>query len=123
MSVPGPTPAPMTLSVTLGAEAAEGSRVARLVACGALDRDGLAALIHLALLGVRPGYRELVLDLHGLTDFPSALFAELRKLAEVAGRSRCRLRLDGLDAAIAAAVDAASRGDDVPPRRRQGPFS
>ena len=78
---------------------------ARLVAGGVLDRDGLAALIHLAHVGIRRGCRELVLDVHGLTDFPSALFAELRKLAEAAGRSRCRLRLDGLDAAIDAAVD------------------
>jgi hypothetical protein len=44
---------------------------------------------------------------HGLTDFPSALFAELRKLADVAGRRRCRLRLDGLDTAVAAAMDVA----------------
>jgi hypothetical protein len=75
-----------------------------------LDRDGLAALIHLAHLGIRRGCRELVLDVHGLTDFPSALFAELRKLAEAAGRSRCRLRLDGLDTAIDAAIAAAVDG-------------
>ena len=110
---PGSAPGPMTLSVTLPAQAGEGTRAARLVAGGALDRDGLAALIYLAHVGVRRGYRELVLDLHGLTDFPSALFAELRQLAEMAGRSRCRLRLDGLDAAIAAAIDAAGRGDDA----------
>jgi hypothetical protein len=94
----------MTLSVTLPAETAAGSDAARVVAGGVLDRDGLAALIHLAHVGVRRGCRELVVDVHGLTDFPSALFAELRKLGDVAGRSRCRLRLDGLDTAIAAAV-------------------
>ena len=110
---PGSAPGPMTLSVTLPAQAGEGTRAARLVAGGALDRDGLAALIYLAHVGVRRGYPELVLDLHGLTDFPSALFAELRQLAEMAGRSRCRLRLDGLDAAIAAAIDAPGRGDDA----------
>ena len=113
---PGSAPGPMTLSVTLPAdagEAGEGPRAARLVAGGALDRDGLAALMYLAHVGVRRGYRELVLDLHGLTDFPSALFAELRQLGELAGRSRCRLRLDGLDAAIAAAIDAAGRGVDA----------
>jgi hypothetical protein len=98
---------PLTLSVTLPAEPDSQAlpNPARLVAGGVLDRDGLAALIHLAHVGIRRGCRELVLDVHGLTDFPSALFAELRKLAEAAGRSRCRLRLDGLDAAIDAAVD------------------
>jgi hypothetical protein len=98
---------PLTLSVTLPAEPDVQAlpQPARLVAGGVLDRDGLAALIHLAHLGIRRGCRELVVDVHGLTDFPSALFAELRKLAEAAGRSRCRLRLDGLDAAIDAAVD------------------
>jgi hypothetical protein len=97
---------PMTLSVTLpaetSAETGAGSPAARLAAGGVLDRDGLAALIHLAHVGVRRGCRELVVDVHGLTDFPSALFAELRKLADVAGRRRCRLRLDGLDTAVAA---------------------
>jgi hypothetical protein len=98
---------PLTLSVTLPAEPDSQAlpNPARLVAGGVLDRDGLAALIHLAHVGIRRGCRELVLDVHGLTDFPSALFAELRKLAEAAGRSRCKLRLDGLDAAIDAAVD------------------
>ena len=103
---------PLTLSVTLPAEPGRARpepvpQPARLVAAGVLDRDGLAALVHLAHVGIRRGCRELVLDVHGLTDFPSALFAELRKLAEAAGRSRCRLRLDGLDAAIDAAVDGA----------------
>jgi hypothetical protein len=100
---------PLTLSVTLPAEpdAEAPPQPARLVAGGVLDRDGLAALIHLAHLGLRRGCAELVLDVHGLTDFPSALFAELRELAEAAGRSRCRLRLDGLAAAIDAAVKAA----------------
>jgi hypothetical protein len=100
---------PLTLSVTLPAEPGTEAPPppVRLVAGGVLDRDGLAALIHLAHVGLRRGCRELVLDVHGLTDFPSALFAELRELGEVAGRSRCRLRLDGLAAAIDAAVDAA----------------
>jgi hypothetical protein len=106
---------PLTLSVTLPAamsdETGAGSHPARLAAGGVLDRDGLAALIHLAHVGVRRGCRELVVDVHGLTDFPSALFAELRKLAEVAGRRRCRLRLDGLDTAVAAAVDVAGARD------------
>jgi hypothetical protein len=99
---------PLTLSVTL--PDTEAPQPARLVAGGVLDRDGLAALIHLAHLGIRHGCRELVLDVHGLTDFPSALFAELRELAEAAGRSRCRLRIDGLDTAIDAAIDAAVDG-------------
>ena len=99
---------PLTLSVTL--PDAEAAQPARLVAGGVLDRDGLAALIHLAHVGIRRGCRELVLDVHGLTDFPSALFAELRELAEAAGRSRCSLRLDGLDTAIDAAIDAAVDG-------------
>jgi hypothetical protein len=101
---------PLTLSVTLpemSADTGAGSHPARLAAGGVLDRDGLAALIHLAHVGVRRGCREVVVDVHGLTDFPSALFAELRKLADVAGRRRCRLRLDGLDTAVAAAVDVA----------------
>jgi hypothetical protein len=100
----GSTSGPMTLSVTVPAGRDAGSPAARLVAGGVLDRDGLAALIHLAHVGVRRGCRELVVDLHGLTDFPSVLFAELHQLAEVANRSRCRLRLDGLDTAIAAAT-------------------
>ncbi len=108
--LPGSTPGPMTLSLTLPAET---GGAARLVAGGVLDRDGLAALIHLAQVGVRRGYRELVLDLHGLTDFPTALFIELHKLADVTAGSRCRLQLDGLDAAIAAAVDVARRGGDA----------
>lgn len=102
-------PGPMTLSVTLPAE---GPHAARLVVGGVLDREGLAALVHLAHVGVRRGYRELVLDVRGLTDFPTALFAELRELADVAGSRDCRLRLDGLDAAITAAVAVASRPDD-----------
>lgn len=99
---------PLTLSVTLPAEPDTEAppQPARLVAGGVLDRDGLAALMHLAHLGLRRGCAELVLDVHGLTDFPSALFAELRRLAEAAGRSRCTLRLDGLAAAIDAAVAA-----------------
>jgi hypothetical protein len=108
---PGSTTGPLTLSVTLpattAAEPGTSSHPARLAAGGVLDRDGLAALIHLAHVGVRRGCRELVVDVHGLTDFPSALFAELRKLADVAGRRRCQLRLDGLDTAVAAAVDVA----------------
>jgi STAS domain-containing protein len=108
---------PLTLSVTLpaemSAETGAGSHPARLAAGGVLDRDGLAALIHLAHVGVRRGCRELVVDVHGLTDFPSALFAELRKLADVAGRRRCRLRLDGLDTAVAAAVDVAGDARDA----------
>jgi hypothetical protein len=80
---------------------------ARLVVDGVLDRDGLAALIHLAHVGLRRGCRELVLDVRGLTDFPSALFAELRKLSEAAGRSDCLLRLVGLDVAIDAVIDTA----------------
>jgi hypothetical protein len=116
--LPGSTLGPMTLSMTLPSDAAVGSDVARLVAGGVLDRDGLAALIHLAQISVRRGCRELVLDVHGLTDFPSALFAELHKLGDLATRSRCRLRLEGLDTAIAAAVAAAAavcRGEDAPP--------
>ena len=107
--LPGSPRGPMTLSVTLPAEPDVQAlpQPARLVAGGVLDRDGLAALIHLAHLGIRRGCRELVLDVHGLTDFPSALFGELRKLSEAAARSRCLLRLVGLDAAIDAAIDAA----------------
>jgi anti-anti-sigma regulatory factor len=112
--LPGSPRGPMTLSVTLPAEMGEGPHVARLVVGGMLDRDGLSALIYLAHIGLRRGCRELVLDLHGLTDFPSALFSELRKLADVAERSRCELRLDGLDAAVAAVIDAAGRDDDIP---------
>jgi len=115
MSVPndiaatGP-PGPMTLSMTLPS----GAHAARLVAGGVLDRDGLAALIHLAHVGMRRGCPELVLNLHGLTDFPSALFAELHELADVASRSRCRLRLTGLDAAVAAVVGTAGRRHGAP---------
>jgi ABC-type transporter Mla MlaB component len=85
---------------------------ARLVVGGVLDRDGLAALMHLAHVVLRRGRRELVLDLHGLTDFPSALFTALRELGEAARRSRCRLRLDGLDAAVDAAVRVPGRRAD-----------
>jgi hypothetical protein len=99
-SDPGRLRGAMTLSVMLPAAPDTG----RLVACGVLDREGLAALIHLAQVGMRRGCREVVLDVRGLTDFPSALFTELRQLADVARRHRCRLRLEGLDAAIAAAV-------------------
>jgi anti-anti-sigma regulatory factor len=111
-------PGPMTLSVTLPA----GPGAARLVVGGVLDRAGLAALVHLAHVGVRRGHRELVLDVHGLTDFPAALFAELRELADVAASSGCRLRLVGLDAAITAAVAVAHRDDD-PPRSSTGSAS
>ena len=100
-------PGPLTLSVTLPAEPGGEPHPAQLVAGGVLDRDGLAALVHLAHVGLRRGCRELVLDVRGLTDFPSALFGELRKLSEAAGRSQCLLRLVGLDAAIDAAIDAA----------------
>lgn len=110
-SDPGCLRGPMTLSVTLPAAPDAG----RLVAGGVLDRDGLAALIHLAQVGVRRGCREVVLDVRGLTEFPNALFAELRELADVARRYRCLLRLEGLDAAIAAAVATTGREDDAPP--------
>jgi hypothetical protein len=100
-------PGPLTLSVTLAAESGADPPPARLVAGGVLDRDGLTALIHLAHVALRRGCRELVLDVGGLTDLPSALFGELRKLSEAAGRSRCLVRLVGLDDAIDAAVDAA----------------
>ena len=102
-----PTPGALTLSVTLPAEPGADSHPARLVAGGVLDRDGLTALVHLAHVGLRRGCRELVVDVRGLTDFPSALFGELRKLSEAAARSRCLLRLVGLDVAIEAAIDAA----------------
>lgn len=110
-SDPGRLRGPMTLSVTLPVA----PDAARLVAGGVLDRDGLAALSHLAQIGVRRGCREVVVDVRGLTDFPSALFAELRELAAVARRHRCRLRLEGLEAAIAAAVATTGREDDEPP--------
>jgi hypothetical protein len=110
-SDPGRLRGAMTLSVMLPAAPDAG----RLVAGGVLDRDGLAALIHLAQVGVRRGCREVVLDVRGLTDFPSALFTELRQLADVACRYRCRLRLEGLDAAIAAAVATTGREDDKRP--------
>ena len=58
---------------------------------------------------LRRGCRELVLDLHGLTDFPTALFTELRALAAAARASRCRLRLTGLDTALDTAVTAPAR--------------
>src|SRR3954447_17369532 len=80
---------PLTLSATLPArpDAEAPPHPARVVAGGVLDRDGLAALVHLAHVGLRRGCRELVLDVRGLTDFPSALFGELRKLSEAAGRT------------------------------------
>ena len=109
-SDPGRLRGAMTLSVMLPAA----PDVGRLVATGVLDRDGLAALIHLAQVGVRRGCRELVVDVRGLTDFPSALFAELRQLADVSRRYCCLLRLEGLDAAIAAAVGTTGREDDAP---------
>lgn len=115
-SDPGRRPGPMALSLTLPGDAAAGSNVARLVASGVLDRHGLAALIRLAHIAVLRGHRELVVDVHGLTDFPSALFAELRQLGDLAKRSHCRLRLDGLDLAIAAAIAAAVCRDEPAPR-------
>ena len=96
---PGRPAGALTLGVTLPAEP---RRPARLVVGGVLDRDGLALLVHLAHAGMRRGRHELVLDVRGLTDFPSALFAALLTLADDAGRRRCLLRLDGLDAAVAA---------------------
>ena len=98
---------PLTFSVTLPAELGADPSPARLVVGGVLDRDGLTALIHLAHVGLRRGCRELVVDVRGLTDFPSALFGELRRLSEAAVRSHCLLRLVGLDVAIDAAIDAA----------------
>jgi len=102
-----PTPGALTLSVTLPAAPGADRQPARLVAGGVLDRDGLTALVHLAHVGLRRGCRELVVDVRGLTDFPSALFGELRRLSEAAVRSHCLLRLVGLDVAIDAAIDAA----------------
>jgi anti-anti-sigma regulatory factor len=99
-SDPGRLRGLLTLSVTMPSA----PDAVRLVAAGVLDRDGLAALMYLAQVGMRRGCREVVVDVHGLSDFPSALFAELRELADVARRYRCQLRLEGLDAAVAAAV-------------------
>jgi hypothetical protein len=96
---------PLTFSVTLPAELGADPSPARLVVGGVLDRDGLTALIHLAHVGLRRGCRELVLDVRGLTDFPSALFGELRRRST----RRSTRRVEATRLSLLPPVDAAAR--------------
>jgi hypothetical protein len=84
---------------------------ARLGVTGALAGDVLQALTRLALSALRCGCAEIVVDVSGLTDFPTALFAELNTLERAARAYPGTLRLVGLDEAVAA-VCRRSNGSD-----------
>jgi anti-anti-sigma regulatory factor len=109
-AVGGPLEA-IGLSVFLPSGTEADARGARLSVEGAIDRDVLEALSWLALVVLRRGYRELVLDLSGLTDFPTSLFAELRTLGRAAREHTCHIRLVGLDKAVAAVCRQVERSD------------
>jgi ABC-type transporter Mla MlaB component len=74
-----------------------------LTVSGPLTPDTLAVLARFAECGMQPD-SDLVVDLHAVSDFPTRLFACLHDLSCRAVRRGCRLRLEGLDEAIAGVV-------------------
>jgi hypothetical protein len=82
--------------------APERSRAVHLEVFGALDTDSLDLMVQLAQFTICSGCVEMVLQLRALTDFPTRLFAELRRLDRVARLHHCHLQLLGLTEAVAA---------------------
>jgi len=74
-----------------------------LTVSGPLTPDTLVVLARFAECGMQPD-SDLVVDLHAVSDFPTRLFACLHDLSCHAVRRGCRLRLEGLDEAIAGVV-------------------
>jgi ABC-type transporter Mla MlaB component len=74
-----------------------------LTVSGPLTPDTLVVLARFAECGMQPD-SDLVVDLHAVSDFPTRLFACLHDLSCRAVRRGCRLRLEGLDEAIAGVV-------------------
>jgi ABC-type transporter Mla MlaB component len=83
-----------------------------LTVSGPLTPDTLVVLARFAECGMQPD-SDLVVDLHAVSDFPTRLFACLHDLSCRAVRRGCRLRLAGLDEAIAGAVMGALDGAEV----------
>ena len=83
-----------------------------LTVSGPLTPDTLAVLARFAECGMQPD-SDLVVDLHAVSDFPTRLFACLHDLSCRAVRRGCRLRLEGLDHAIAGVVMGALDGAEV----------
>jgi ABC-type transporter Mla MlaB component len=83
-----------------------------LTVSGPLTPDTLVVLARFAECGMQPD-GDLVVDLHAVSDFPTRLFACLHDLSCRAVRRGCRLRLQGLDEAIAGVVMGALDGAEV----------
>jgi ABC-type transporter Mla MlaB component len=83
-----------------------------LTVSGPLTPETLVVLARFAECGMQPD-TDLVMDLHAVSDFPTRLFACLHDLSCSAVRRRCRLRLEGLDEAIASVVTGALGGAQV----------
>jgi ABC-type transporter Mla MlaB component len=98
------TSGPAVLSMSLASIAANGSPPAPfgsvLTVSGPLTPDTLVVLARFAECGMQPD-SDLVVDLHAVSDFPTRLFSCLHDMSRSAVRRRCRLRLTGLDEAIA----------------------
>jgi ABC-type transporter Mla MlaB component len=108
----GPAVLSMTLAPAPGNCSPSTPGLSVLTVSGPLTPDTLVALARFAECGMRPD-SDLVMDLHAVSDFPTRLFACLHDLSCSAARRRCRLRLEGLDVAIAGVVRGAFDGAQV----------
>jgi hypothetical protein len=108
----GPAVLSMTLAPAPGICSPSTPGLSVLTVSGPLTPDSLVALARFAECGMRPD-SDLVMDLHAVSDFPTRLFACLHDLSCSAARRRCRLRLEGLEVAIASVVMGALDGAQV----------
>jgi len=108
----GPAVLSMTLAPAPGGCSPSTPGVSVVTVSGPLTPDALVALARFAECGMRPG-SDLVMDLRAVSDFPTRLFVCLHDLSRSAARRRCRLRLEGLEVAIAGVVMGALDGAQV----------
>ena len=108
------TSGPAVLSMSLAPAATNRSAPfgSVLTVSGPLTPDTLVVLARFAECGMQPD-SDLVVDLHAVSDFPTRLFVCLHDLSGNAVRRGCRLRLEGLDVAIAGVVMGALDGAQV----------